>query len=343
MTSWRVSLWLPPPRGPRPAEHKGSGAERSGQRRRLSHPLTNFPRRGGSSDGAIARSRSVRTGFHRAFPARTPAPRARCSRVHVARRRSAKSSEPDDGSMDRPPRRQVGEPRPIASRRAGRSLEALARPTAAPGCATARTNGSRTTCRGVLIARASRRGTNFGARSNYQASPEVLVRGPIKDSIELLRPPLVSFAKRLTGRACRCRPGAAALAGSGSVRRRERPGPASLDRSRLAPLPAGPRRAAAACAAPGTTSAPPRSAHECCVINANDYFLRKNNTFPSSAGAPARLVGRAPSSTIRTHLAPAAQPPVALAGAVTLPFPASFWPISSRIGFLTEIQGTEPQ
>ena len=83
--------------------------------------------------------------------------------------------------------------------------------------------------------------------------------------------------------------------------------------------------------------------HECCVINANDYFLRKNNTFPSSAGAPARLVGRAPSSTIRTHLAPTAQPPVALAGAVTLLFPACFWPISSRIGFLTEIRGTEPQ
>ena len=138
------------------------------------------------------------------------------------------------------------------------------------------------------------------------------------------------------------RPGAGALAGSGSVRRRERPGPASLDCSRLAPLFAGPRRAAAARAAPATTSAAPRSAPRACALNANDYFLRKNNAFPSSAGAPARLVGRAPSSTIRTHLAPAAQPPVALAGAVTLPFPASFWPISSRIGFLTEIRGTEP-
>eukprot|EP01045_Picozoa_sp_COSAG04_P016473 COSAG04_NODE_1378_length_7010_cov_3.077268_3_plen_210_part_00 len=44
--------------------------------------------------------------------------------------------------------------------------------------------------------------------------------------------------------------GAAALAGSGSVRRRERPGLASLDCSRLAPLLAGPRRAAAARAVP---------------------------------------------------------------------------------------------
>ena len=193
MTSWSVSLWLLPPRGPRPAEHKGFGAERSGQRRRLSHPLTNFPRRGGSSDGAIARSRPVRTGFHRAFLARTPPPRARCSRVHVARRRSAKSSEPDDGSMDRPPRRQVGEPRPIASRRAGRSLEALARPTAAPGCATARTNGSRTTCRGVLIARARQRLTIFGALSRLQARQEVLVRGPVKGFSELFALSIVSF------------------------------------------------------------------------------------------------------------------------------------------------------
>ena len=280
MTSWRVSLWLPPPRGPRPAEHKGFGAERSGQRRRLSHPLTNFPRRGGSSDGAIARSRPVRTGFHRAFPARTPAPRARCSRVHVARRRSAKSSEPDDGSMDRPPRRQVGEPRPIASRRAGRSLAALARPTAAPGCATARTNGSRTTCQGVLIARANPLGTNFGARTNYEASPEVLVRGPIKDSIELLALSIVSFLLRLTGRACRCRPGAAALAGSGSVRRRERPGPASLDCSRLAPLLAGPRRAAAACAAPGTTSAPPRSAPRALRSQCQRLHFAQNQHLP---------------------------------------------------------------
>ena len=133
------------------------------------------------------------------------------------------------------------------------------------------------------------------------------------------------------------------LAGSGSVWRRERPGPASLDCSRLAPLLAGPRRAAAARAAPATTSAPPRSAPRARALNANDYVLRKTNTFHASAGSPARLVGRAPSSTIRTHLAPAAQPPVALAGAVALPFPASFWPISSRIGFLTEIRGTEPQ
>ena len=129
---------------------------------------------------------------------------------------------------------------------------------------------------------------------------------------------------RLTGRACRCRPGAAALAGSGSVRRRERPGPASLDCTRLAPLLAGPGRAAAARAAPATTSAAPRSAPGACALNANDYILRKTNTFPSSDGAPARLVGRAPSSTIRTHLTPGAQPPVALAGAVTLSFPASF-------------------
>ena len=249
-------------------EHKGFGAERSGQRRRLSHPLTNFPRRGGSSDGAIARSRPVRTGFQRAFPARTPPPRARCSRVHVARRRSAKSSEPDDGSMDRPPRRQVGEPRTIASRTVVRGLEALARPTAAPGCATACTNGSRTTCRGVLIPRARQRLTNFGALWRLQASPEVLVRGHVKGFSELFPFSIVSFFLRLMGRACRCRPSAAALAGSGSVRRRERPGPASLDRSRLAPLPAGPRRAAAVRAAPGTTSARPRSAprelrHQC--------------------------------------------------------------------------------
>ena len=155
--------------------------------------------------------------------------------------------------------------------------------------------------------------------------------------------PAVKNFLRLTGRACRCRPGAAALAGSGSVRRRERPGPASLDCSRLAPLLAGPRRASAARAAPATTSAAPRSAPRRRALNANDCILRKTNTFPSSDGAPARLVGRAPSSTIRTHLARTAQPPVALAGAVTLPFPASFWPRSSRIGLLTEIRGTEPQ
>ena len=169
------------------------------------------------------------------------------------------------------------------------------------------------------------------------------MRGPIKDSIELLALSIVSFFLRLTGRACRCRPGAAALAGSGSVRRRERPGPASLDCSRLAPLLAGPRRASAARAAPATTSAAPRSAPRACAHQCQRLLMRKTNTFPSSAGAPARLVGRAPSSTIRTHLAPAAQPPVALAGAVTLPFPAGFWPISSRIDFLTEIRGTEPQ
>ena len=151
----------------------------------MSRRVTNFPRRGGSSDGAIAGRRSNLRAGRRVFPARPPPPRAHCSRVHVAQRRSAKSSEPDDGSMDRPPRRQVGEPRTIASRTVVRGLEALARPTAAPGCATARTNGSRTTCQGVLIARANPLGTNFGARTNYEASPEVLVRGPIKDSIEL--------------------------------------------------------------------------------------------------------------------------------------------------------------
>ena len=193
MTSWGVSLRPPPQRRPRPAEHKGSGAERSGQRRRLSHPLTNFPRRGGSSDGAIARSRPVRTGFHRAFPARTPAPRARCSRVHVARRRSAKSSEPDDGSMDRPPRRQVGEPRSIASRRAGRGLQAVARPAAATGCATARGNGSRATNRGVPVPSSSRPLTNFGARTNYEARHEVPEVQPAGLGVELLPPPVVSF------------------------------------------------------------------------------------------------------------------------------------------------------
>ena len=88
----------------------------------------------------------------------------------------------------------------------------------------------------------------------------------------------------------------------------------------------------------GPAECPTSAAHQCQRLR-----LRKTDHLPSSAGAPARLVGRAPSSTIRTHLAPAAQPPVALAGAVTLPFPASFLPISSRIGFLTEIQGTEPQ
>ena len=106
MTSWGESLRPPPQRRPRPAEHKGSGAERSGQRRRLSHPPTNFPRRGGSSDGAIAGRRSNLRAGRRVFPARPPPPRALCSRVHVARRRFAKSSEPECGWTDRPPRRQ---------------------------------------------------------------------------------------------------------------------------------------------------------------------------------------------------------------------------------------------
>ena len=192
MTSWGESLRPPPQRRPRPAEHKGFGAERRGQRRRLSRSVPNFPRRGGSSDGAIAGRRSNLRAGRRVFPVRPPPPRAHCSRVHAVRRRFGKSSEPECGWADRPAQRQVGEPRPIASRRAGRSLEALARPTAAPGCATARTNGSRTTCRGVLIARARRRLTTFGALWRLQASPELLVRGPIKGFSELLRLPLVS-------------------------------------------------------------------------------------------------------------------------------------------------------
>ena len=165
---------------------------------------------------------------------------------------------------------------------------------------------------------------NFPRCDWLQTRREVLVRPAAGLGVELFMLSIVSFFLRLTGRACRCRPGAAALAGSGSVRRRERPGPASLDCSRLAPLLTGPRRAAAARAAPATTSAPPRSAPRACAHQCQRLLMRKTNTFPSSAGAPARLVGRAPSSTIRTHLAPAAQPPVALAGAVTLSFPASF-------------------
>mgnify|MGYP003327332306 CR=1 FL=1 len=63
-------------------------------------------------------------------------------------------------------------------------------------------------------------------------------------------------------------------------------------------------------------------------------LFAKNNTFPSSAGAPARLVGRAPSSTIRTHLAPAAQPPVALAGAVAVPSPPDFGRVQAKLPWL---------
>ena len=324
MTSWGEPLRPPPQRRPRPAEHKGFGAERRGQRRRLSRSVPNFPRRGGSSDGTIAGRRSNLRAGRRVFPARPPPPRAHRSRVHVVRRRFENSSEPECGWTDRPARRQVGEPRPIASRRAGRGLQAVARPAAASGCATARGNGSRATNRGVPVPSSSLSVPNFHPlwrRQPWQEVPEVQPAGL---GVELFPLSIVSFAVRLTGRACRCRPGAAALAGYGSVRRRERPGPASLDCSRLAPLLAGPRRAAAARAAPATTSAPPRSAPRACAHQCQRLLMRKTNTFRSSAGAPARLVGRAPSSTIRTHLAPAAQPPVALAGAVTLSFPASF-------------------
>ena len=199
MTSWRVSLWLPPPRGPRPAEHKGFGAERSGQRRRLSRSVPNFPHRGGSSDGAIAGRRSNLRAGRRVFPARPPPPRALCSRVHVARRRFAKSSEPECGWTDRPPRRQVGEPRSIASRRAGRGLQAVARPAAATGCATARGNGSRATNRGVPVPSSSRPLTNFGALTNYEAWQEVPEVQPAGLGVELKRLPLVSFCKTADG------------------------------------------------------------------------------------------------------------------------------------------------
>ena len=145
MTSWGESLRPPPQRRPRPAEHKGFGAERRGQRRRLSRSVPNFPRRGGSSDGAIAGRRSNLRAGRRVFPVRPPPPRAHCSRVHVVRRRFENSSEPECGWTGRLARRQVGEPRSIASRRAGRGLQAVARPAAASGCATARGNGSRAT------------------------------------------------------------------------------------------------------------------------------------------------------------------------------------------------------
>ena len=280
MTSWGESLRPPPQRRPRPAEHKGSGAERSGQRRRLSRRVTNFPRRGGSSDGAIAGRRSNLRAGRRVFPARPPPPRAHCSRVHVVRRRFENSSEPECGWTGRLARRQVGEPRSIASRRAGRGLQAVARPAAASGCATARGNGSRATNRGVPVPSSSRSVTNFPRCVWLQARQEVLVRPAAGLGVELFPLSIVSFFLRLTGRACRCRPGAAALAGSGSVRRRERPGPASLDCSRLAPLLAGPRRAAAARAAPATTSAAPRSAPRVLRHQCQRLRLRKTDHLP---------------------------------------------------------------
>ena len=193
MTSWGESLRPPPQRRPRPAEHKGFGAERRGQRRRLSRSVPNFPRRGGSSDGAIAGRRSNLRAGRRVFPARPPPPRAHCSRVHVVRRRFGKSSEPECGWADRPAQRQVGEPRPIASRRAGRGLQAVARPAAASGCATARGNGSRATNRGVPVPSSSRPLTNFGALTNYEAWQEVPEVQPAGLGVELLPPPVVSF------------------------------------------------------------------------------------------------------------------------------------------------------
>ena len=151
MTSWGVSLRPPPQRRPRPAEHKGSGAERSGQRRRLSHPLTNFPRRGGSSDGAIAGRRPNLRAGRRVFPAR-PLPRAHfaheCtapgagSRNRRSRNAAGRTARPGGRSASRGPSPRAGRagaskpslgrlPPPGAQRRAA---TARARRTAASRC-----------------------------------------------------------------------------------------------------------------------------------------------------------------------------------------------------------------
>ena len=145
---------------------KPDGAQRHRQRHRRTCGTCGtfvWPRRvaDGSPGGSIAGKRRIRAAWLPWFAHPSAAPRADCSRVHVASRRSESSSEPDRGPRDRPAGgRSASRGTPAGARRSGPG-KPLSRPTAASGRVTARATARATASHGVRYRGQKRSMKNF--------------------------------------------------------------------------------------------------------------------------------------------------------------------------------------